>query len=324
MARTEFEGQIPFFLQNFLNEAPTAIPKGGQWVLVFEGPFVPSGTVSSRNYSLLSSDAEVNSQSSDDRILPVRAISKAIDYEPKNWDIKTAIKTTLHEDFQQRKGCMFVQAVQLPGESTVVNPEGLQQGGYIRSYIGGGRDAFQSVSISFLETNISFVDNVIRPWVVATSHLGMLARKGAENYRCNFSVYKLGVISQTTSPYVALKYTFYGACPVSVTGEEYNYTQTNSPVNREATFTYHYYNIETDPTNLAINERRQSFQRQIDIVEAENKILLEQQQAIAGQIAKVNSTERAKLLERQKTINNLITANNRQRTNLLGQIRQLQ
>jgi hypothetical protein len=323
MARTEFEGQIPFFLQNFLGEAPTAIPKGGQWVLVFEGPFVPSGNVSNLNYSLITPDGEIRARSSDDVILPVRAIEKAIDYEPKQWDIKTAIRTTLHSDFQQRKGCMFVQAVQLPGESTVVNPEGLQQGGYIRSYIGGGRDAFQTVSISFLETNISFVDNVIRPWVVATSHLGMLARKGPENYRCNFSVYKLGVISQDTSPYVALKYTFYGACPVSVTGEEYNYTQTNSPVNREATFTYHYYNIETDPTNLAINERRQSFQRQVDILDAQNKVLREERLGIDERLAKANSTERAKLLARSRSINNLVESNNRQRTNLINQIRQL-
>jgi hypothetical protein len=48
-----------------------------------------------------------------------------------------------------------------------------------------------------------------------------------------------------TPPFVLQKYTFFGACPISVSGEEYNYTQTSSPVNRETTFTYHYYNVET-------------------------------------------------------------------------------
>lgn len=227
-----FRGQIPFFLDSFLGKPASALPKGAQWVLRFEGPYNETG------------DQDFTD------ILPVPAIKKGIAYEPTVWDIEKAIEVNLLDDYQKVKGCLFAQAVQIPGESNQVNPEGLQQSGYIRSVTGGGRDAFQNLQITFLETNISFVDNVIRPWVIATAHLGMIARSGDSNYRCNLSVYKLGSINasiddNTSTPYLAQKYTFFGVCPISVESEEYNYTQTTSPVNRNATFIYHYYTLET-------------------------------------------------------------------------------
>jgi hypothetical protein len=48
-----------------------------------------------------------------------------------------------------------------------------------------------------------------------------------------------------------MKYTFYGVCPISVTGEEYNYTQVSTAINRETTFIYHYYTVESSAGNLA-------------------------------------------------------------------------
>ena len=234
MAVSEFGGQIPFFLENILARPASALPKGAQWVLAFEGNF--SGA----------------------KVIPDKAIKAGIRYEPRKWDIDKAIDETLISDYQSTKGCMFAQAVQLPGESVVANPEGLQQNGFLRTYVGGGRDPYAAMQIVFLDTNVSFVDNVIRPWVIATGHLGLIARSGDKDYRCNISVYKLGVTesgfpNKNNYPYVAQKYTFYGACPVSVSGEEYNYTQTSTPVNRETTFIYHYYTIETGQTNKALS-----------------------------------------------------------------------
>ena len=222
----EFNGQIPFFLDNFLSRPAGALPKGAQWVLTFDGAFDDGGN---RSYK---------------EVLPVQAIKKCIDFEPRKWQVERSINTTLIDGFQKTKGCMFAQAVSIPGESTTTNPEGLQANGFIRTTVGGGRDNYTGLQIVFLETNISFVDNVIRPWVIATSHLGMIARKGQDNYRCNISVYKLGVSDANTKPHVLQKFTFFGACPVSVSGEEYNYGTSNSPVNRETTFIYHYYNVE--------------------------------------------------------------------------------
>jgi hypothetical protein len=234
----EFTGQIPFFLESFLSRPASALPKGAQWVLVFEGAFIAG---------------KDSGYGSGNPVLPLPAIKQGIKYEPRKWDVDKAMDAVSIDDYQKTKGCMFVQAVQIPGESNQANPEGLQQNGFIRTTTGNGRDAFQNLQIVFLETNVSFVDNLVRPWVIATAHLGMIARRGPENYRCNISVYKLGTISQDKPPFVLQKYTFFGACPISVSGEEYNYTQTSNPVNRETTFIYHYYNMESVPGNLAIS-----------------------------------------------------------------------
>jgi len=229
MNNPELGGQIPFFLESFLSKPASALPKGAQWILVFEGSFNPE---------------RGNNDYND--VLPVPAIKKiARSFEPQVWDIDGAIDATLKKDYQTTKGCMFAQAVQLPGESNQVNPEGFQQSGFIRTFVGAGRDPFPNLQVSFLDTNISFADNVIRPWVVATAHLGLIARNGEDNYRCNMSVYKLGVISVDKTPFILQKYTFFGACPVNVTGEEYNYTQTQNPISREASFIYHYYTIDS-------------------------------------------------------------------------------
>jgi hypothetical protein len=239
--KPQLGGQIPFFLESFLSKPASALPKGAQWVLVFEGSF-NSGT-NARDYP---------------EILPVQAILKGTRLEPRDWEIEQAINTTIVQDYQQTKGCLFAQAVQIPGENTQVNPEGFQQNGYIRTVTGAGRDAFTNLEITFLQTNVSFVDNVIRPWVIATAHLGMIARDGLDNYRCNITVYRLGIQANSLPPYVAMKYTFFGACPISVSSEEYNYTQTTSPINRESTFTYHYYTIETPnsaPSIVKNNEK---------------------------------------------------------------------
>jgi hypothetical protein len=225
---TEFSNQIPFFLETFLSKPASALPKGAQWILKFDGAYAPGGK---GNYGGL---------------IPVQAIKKGILYEPGSWSIDEAITIAMGDDYQKTKGCMFVQAVEIPGESTTVNPDGLQQNGFIRTTIGAGRDAYNGIRVVFLETNVSFVDNVIRPWVIATSHLGLIARERPdENYRCNMTVYKLGVTSRDRPPNILQKYTFFGICPISVAGEEYNYGQTNSPILRDTSFIYHYYTLES-------------------------------------------------------------------------------
>jgi hypothetical protein len=238
MAKPELISQVPFFLDNFLSRPASTLPKGAQWVLVFEGSYLAG------NENIIS----------DNTIVPVTAIKRGTQFEPKKWDIEGGLNTILTKDYQQTKGCLFAQAVQIPGESSVANPEGIQMNGFIRTFSGGGRNPFSNLQISFLETNVSFVDNVIRPWTIATAHLGLLARTGENNYRCNISVYKLGVISSNEYPYIACKYTFFGACPIEVTGEEYNYTQTTAAVNREATFIYHYYTLETSTNNPVVTD----------------------------------------------------------------------
>lgn len=233
----EHNSQIPHFLTSFLSKYETAIPKGAQWVLYFEN---------------ISSIVDVILRTLEER-------------ENTGWNITAlAEKIGKDETIQTTKGCLFAQAVEIPGENIVANPEGLQMNGFLRTTVGNGRgDYSNGIRIAFLETNYSFVDTVIRPWVITTGHLGMIARTNPnQQYRGNIVVCKLGavagpilrdkttaegaagtVITEGVGPKILQKYTFYGACPVSVTGEEYNYSPATGPVIRETTFVYNYYTI---------------------------------------------------------------------------------
>lgn len=232
MAVTDFSGQIPLFFKSFLSKPASALPKGAQWVVDFEG------------------------------LNDVRdTLASTASLEPeKGWDVYAGMDTLIYNVDYNRKGLLFCQAVSVPGESTVVNPEGIQKNHYIMTATGDGRAPYAPTGLRmvFLDTNVSFVDNVIRPWVVTTARLGMIARpKNTKNppytnYRQDISVYKLGVLTPQQPPFILQKYTFKGACAIDVSEEEYNYGPTSAPVNREATFVYHYYTLETNKNNLSI------------------------------------------------------------------------
>lgn len=226
---TDFSGQIPLFFESFLSKPASALPKGAQWVVDFEA----LDTVE-------------------------QAIVATAELEPDaGWDIESGLYTLLYDNNYNRKGCLFCQAVSVPGEQAIANPEGIQKNHFIRTAVGDGRSDYTPTGLRmvFLDTNVSFVDNVIRPWVVTTARLGMIARPpGPTNYRSIISVYKIGVLTPEMPPFVLQKYTFYGICPIEVSAEEYNYTPTNSPVNREATFIFHSYKLETNKNNLAISK----------------------------------------------------------------------
>lgn len=222
----ELQGQIPFFLYEYLGRPASALPKNGLWVVDFE-----------------------NLQ----EIRP--ALKEAAKLERRSWNINENIDLLINTSEYKRKGCLFVHAIQVPGDSFVANPEGIQQQNLIRAFVGGGRDAFTNLQITFLDTNVSFVENIIRPWVLATARYGMKARSGNKKYRVDFTVYKLGVISSVEPPIILQKYTFFGACPISVTSEEYNYVGATSPVLREASFVFNDYYVETNSsfTNKNVN-----------------------------------------------------------------------
>jgi hypothetical protein len=229
---TPFSGRVPYFLNEVLASPAGSIPKGAQWMLQFEGLY--------------------NGQTVDAKsdVIPVKAIKTyGTTTQPGKWVIDDCVNATVDETYQTRKGCVFVQAVQMPGESTTVNPVGDQMNGFLRSYVGGGRDVYPAMKMQFLDTNISFVDNTLRAWVIATSRLGLIARKGDENYRCNFSIWKLGVTSAEEPPTVTQHYTFWGACPIEIDSEEWNYSAGSRSDTRGVSFLYHYYTLDTFTDN---------------------------------------------------------------------------
>ena len=213
----ENKGTPSYFLQTFLSRPASSIPKGAQWAVVFD--------------TLESS------------ILP--AITLAYKREPgSEWKTEQAAKVVLTEEYQTTKGCLFCQAIGLPGDGIVtVAGNNVKHGSLIGSYVGAGRNDFPLLRMTFLETNVSFVESFLRGWVLATGNFGLVARSGEKNFRTNMTCYKFGITP--SGPVITQTMTFNGICCINVSEEEFNYTPATGPVERTAQFIYHSYSVDT-------------------------------------------------------------------------------
>lgn len=228
MADFKTKNDIEIFLSTFLNKPASTILKGGKWAVFFD-------------------DLEQT-------ILP--GIIEACKGEPTQlWNVETAAKTILTADYQTKHGCLFCQAISIPGEGSTPVAEGIKFNSYIRSYVGAGRNDFPLMRMSFLETNISFADSFLRGWALATAKFGMIARSKPKAYRTNMTCYRY-----TVSPYgvsVSQKMRFEGICCINIDELEYNYDHPTGATKRNAQFLYHSYYMdnvtEADPFVLSNN-----------------------------------------------------------------------
>lgn len=219
MATTN-KGSPADFLSLFLAREATAIPKGAQWAIQFH-------------------DLERS-------ILP--SIKLAYEREPSKWWTESAAEMVLTKNYQEYKGCMFCQAIGVPGEGMTPVAEGsIKTNSYVRGYVGQGRNDFPEMRMSFIDTNISFCDSFLRGWSIATAAFGMLARDGDKNYRTSLTCWKFGI--NTDGPVVLQKIKFDGICCIGVSEEEYNYDPMSTFVKREARFIYNSYGIDIDEVN---------------------------------------------------------------------------
>jgi hypothetical protein len=226
----DIKSNIEFFWKSFLSRPASSIPKGAQWAISFL-------------------DLEA-------KILP--SINEAYKYEPIPWTIdELSVKSVINEELHGAKGCMFAQAISLPGESHQTNTAGnIQSNALIRARVGGGRNEFGLLKITFLETNVSFVDSFLRGWALATANFGMIARKDGDplNYRTSLICNKFGI--GVDGPFITQQILFEGVCCTSVSNEEYNYTPiAGQPILREAEFVFNSYSIDTTqiPSTVSSN-----------------------------------------------------------------------
>jgi len=73
-------------------------------------------------------------------------------------------------------GCAFARSISIPGEKIEMASTGFTHGGLLFPSVGKARQQTNNISVSFMETNSSFVDAVLRPWSIITSYLGFVPR----------------------------------------------------------------------------------------------------------------------------------------------------
>jgi hypothetical protein len=89
-------------------------------------------------------------------------------------------------------GLYFAQTITTPEESFAIDTGSALDGsgGFLQGIVGGNRSAgaARSINIDFLETNLDFVDGIIRPWIITASYNGLIELDRSQSIKADIEV----------------------------------------------------------------------------------------------------------------------------------------
>lgn len=94
-----------------------------------------------------------------------------------DWGIDAVRKRFDTHFYMKAMGCCLAQTVSVPVEQTSLDTVGPNNRGFLKGPIMGQRQSFAALNIEFLETTLSFVDFILRPWTIIAQHQGLVARQ---------------------------------------------------------------------------------------------------------------------------------------------------
>ena len=166
----------------------------------------------------------------------------------KNFDIDQAKKVTGSYALQNVVGCIFLTGVSIPSESLNSGTVDIGQNrGFIPGNILQGRSGFQSVTLQFRETNTSFTDFVMRPWLIAAAHAGYVARpiNDPMNVKCNITIIQFSRTYQKLSMIPRKIWQFYNCVPLDVNTRNLSY-DSEIVENYDVPFMYDHYGVQSN------------------------------------------------------------------------------
>jgi hypothetical protein len=171
----------------------------------------------------------------------------------KGFDVNQAFKILTAFPLQKITGCLFAQSVNLPQESFGVDYVHIENSrGFTPGLISKERESPSQLNIDFLETNTSFADFVIRPWIIAGSHFGFVTRnpkistEAQKNVKTTVQVLQYTRTVQNVSMIPRKIWTFYNCAPVYIDGGSLDYQSQTSPTNISTRWAYSHYTVENN------------------------------------------------------------------------------
>jgi hypothetical protein len=184
------------------------------------------------------------------------------------WNIADGTNSLInfHNDGRNANGaCLFANGITPPVEAINVARVGMHaafdehSGGLLDGVVTRSRKQQDSVAISFLETNQSFIDFVIRPWVILTGHVGLIARArgSVDDVKTTITATFFSRYNGQVSPRKI--FTFFGCAPVSIdTATAYDYG-TNAVNTIKTTWAYNYYTLSFTDVNIPVNTEEEYY-----------------------------------------------------------------
>jgi|TARA_R110000787_G_scaffold263040_2_gene368765 hypothetical protein len=175
------------------------------------------------------------------------------------FDINLPKATLTNYKNQAIVGCIFTNGFNIGDDSLDSAAAKIENNrGFIQGTILKDRSDFASnkFTLSLRETNSSFVDFVIRPWVIMASHFGMVARDKnnpaelIKDPKVNLTVVQYTRSDKGLSQIPRKTWRFYNCVPTSVSTRDYQYGDTEDVKNFDTQWVYDRYEISS---NLYLN-----------------------------------------------------------------------
>lgn len=139
-------------------------------------------------------------------------------------------------------GALFAHGINIPGENNDITRVQSGESGF-NGFLGGlhstGRAGGNNlkVEISFLETNYSFTDFLLRPWSLAVATLGL------KQSSLKVKTLECWQFTKTPQGFIpSKKYRFYNVAPIGVDSQQYDY-EASKPTYRQVTFIFDHYDV---------------------------------------------------------------------------------
>jgi hypothetical protein len=146
-----------------------------------------------------------------------------VDGGKKGFDINRAKSILTAFPLQKITGCIFAQGFNIPPDSFAVSyPKIENSRGFLSAPIAEVRTDPGTLTLDFLETNLSFTDFIIRPWVIAGSHFGFVARnprdssESIKNVKTTVTVLQYTRTFQNISMIPRKIWHFYNCAPIGI------------------------------------------------------------------------------------------------------------
>jgi hypothetical protein len=131
-------------------------------------------------------------------------------------------------------GLYFAQSIKIPKEGFNPNFIGIEgMSGYLKGVVGGDRldMGSRNLSIDFLETNLDFVDGLIRPWIITASYMGLINRGMRRSIKATITVQEFGSQNSFEDKPVRKIHIFSGCVPSDTGSKTLKYDSSEILIN---------------------------------------------------------------------------------------------
>jgi len=160
-------------------------------------------------------------------------------YEHIGWDVAYNINAALNDVFFiGKKYYLLARGCTFPGDGFKLDHAGSSFTGMLKAPVGTERNELQEVTITFLETNQSVADLIMRPWAILASHWSL--KEQAIRIPIKLTCFQKDGVNSPVQVRKIIE--LEQAVPFSIDQEEFNYTA-DKVIDRQVKFVYTRYKV---------------------------------------------------------------------------------